>query len=94
MEVVHHQRLFDTLDHCGTGGSTLPWIQNFLTTQTQNVGVDDSFLDTAHVRFNVPQGTVLFLFPILFLCYINDLPSLVSCDVCVPPSLAYLNQER
>ena len=59
--------------------STLLWIQNFLTTRTQKVVVDGSFSDIAHVGSGVPQGTVLS--PILFLCYINDLPSSVSSDV-------------
>ena len=74
-----HQRSLHKLDHYGIRGSTLLWIQNFLATRTQKVVVDGSFSDIAHVGFGVPQGTVLG--PILFPCYINDLPSSVSSDV-------------
>ena len=78
-DVAPHQRLLDKLDHYGIRGSTLLWIQNFLTTRTQKIVVDGSFSDIAHAGSGVPQGTVLG--PILFLCYINDLPSSVSSDV-------------
>ena len=77
-DVVPHQSLIHKLDHYGIRGPT-HWIQNFLTTRTQKVVVDGSFSETAHVGSGVPQGTVLG--PILFLCYINDLPTSVSSDV-------------
>ena len=78
-DVVPHQRLLHKLDHYEIRGSTLLWLQNFLTTRSQKVVVDGSFSETAHVGSGVPQGTLLVL--ILFLFYINDLPSSVSSDV-------------
>ena len=52
---------------------------NFLTNRTQKVVVDGSSSESARVRSGVPQGTVLG--PLLFLTYINDLPSTVSSQV-------------
>ena len=39
-DVVPHQRLLHKLDHYGIRGTTLNWIQNFLTKITQKVVVD------------------------------------------------------
>ena len=78
-DVVPHQRLLHKLDHYGIRGTTLNWIQNFLTNRTQKVVVDGSSSESARVRSGVPQGTVLG--PLLFLTYINDLPSTVSSQV-------------
>ena len=70
-DVVPHQRLLHKLDHYEIRGC-------ILTTRSQKVVVDGSFSETDHVRSGVPQGTLLVL--ILFLFYINDLPSSVSSD--------------
>ena len=78
-DVVPHKRLLHKLEHYGIRGTTLLWIQNFLTTRTQKVLVDGSFSKRARVGSGVPQGTVLG--PILFLSYINDLPSSVRSSV-------------
>ena len=51
----------------------------FLTNKTQKVVVDGSSSESARVRSGVPQVTVLG--PLLFLTYINDLPSTVSSQV-------------
>ena len=63
----------------GIRGTTLNWIQNFLTNRTQKVVVDGSSSESARVKSGVPQGTVFG--PLLFLTYINDLPSTVSSQV-------------
>ena len=65
--------------HYGIRGTTLNWIQNFRTNRTQKVVVDGSSSESARMRSGVPQGTVLG--PLLFLTYINDLPSTVSSQV-------------
>ena len=78
-DVVPHQRLLHKLDHYGIRGTTLNWIQNFLTNITQKVVVDGSSSESARVKSGVPQGTVLG--PLLFFTYINDLPSTVSSHV-------------
>ena len=80
-DVVSHQRLLHKLDHYGIRGTTLISIQNFLTNRTQKVVVDGSSSDSARVKSGVPQGTVFG--PLLFLTYINDLPSTVSSQVCL-----------
>ena len=78
-DVVPHQRLLHKLGHYGIRGTTLNWIQNFLTNRTQKVVVDGSSSESAHVKSGVPQGTVLG--PLLFLTHNNDLPSTVSSQV-------------
>ena len=78
-DVVPHQRLLHKLNHYGIRGTTLNWIQNFLTNRTQKVVVDGSSSESARVKSGVPQGTVLG--PLLVLIYINDLPSTVSSQV-------------
>ena len=71
-DVAPHQRLLHKLDHYGIRGTTLNWIQNFLTNRTQKVVVDGSSSKSARVRSSVPQGTVLG--PLLFLTSLQRSP--------------------
>ena len=55
------------------------WIEDFLSNRTQKVLVNGEKSDPVNVLSGVPQGTVLA--PLLFLCYVNDLPSLVKSKI-------------
>jgi len=76
---VPHARLYHKLSHYGIRGPILTWLQAFLTNRSQRVIVDNIKSHATHVLSGVPQGTVLA--PLLFLIYINDLPTCVRNKV-------------
>ena len=90
-DTVPHKRLLHKLEHYGIKGCLLNWIEAFLVGRTQSVVVDGARSNEEPVVSGVPQGTVLG--PLMFLLYINDMPSQVHagtrCRLFADDSLVY-----
>ena len=73
---VSHHHLFHKLHHYR--GDILDWIKNFNLSRSQQVIIDSQQSDISRVSSGVPQGTVLA--PLLFLCFINNLPNRITSN--------------
>ena len=74
-----HKMLLVKLTNLGIG-KILKWINSFLTGRKQCVIVEGKKSQWKPVSSGIPQGSVIR--PILFVCFINDLPSKVKYNMC------------
>ena len=78
-DTVPHDKLLHKLDAYGIKGRLHKWLSSFLQGRQMNIVVEREHSESAPVESGVPQGKVLG--PLMFLCYINDLPDTVKCQV-------------
>ena len=86
MVLLDLQKAFDTVDHdilCKKletmGLDFTNWFKSYLKGRTQVVIANETSSEAGSVTCGVPQGSILG--PLLFLCYVNDMPMSIKCKL-------------
>ena len=72
-DTVNHSILLKKLKTYGISGNVFNFLESYLSGRSQFVKIDNVCSSTVEIKYGVPQGSILG--PLLFLIYVNDLPS-------------------
>ena len=78
-DLVPPDILLEKLRIYGLEEDFLSWIHSYLDNRYQAVWIDHVLSDFLHCDVGVPQGSNLG--PLFFMIFVNDLPSILSCDM-------------
>ena len=70
-DTVNHRYLLRKLEHYGFRGTTLMWMESYLTNRSQYVNIRNHKSGLYKLDWGIPQGGILA--PILFILFMNDI---------------------
>ena len=75
-DVVNHSILIKKLKHLGLNNKVLEWFTSYLNGRSQCVDINGHISTEKSINISVLQGSILG--PLLFICFINDLPTVTN----------------